>query len=242
MRTLRCAAFALGALSLAACAGLTYENTTPGTLQGQLIVMWVGEDRFVYASYEDDPLVFTPSSELQVKLGIRSFRPGLMYTDGGSIPRPLRALEGFSPWGYGPAYIVHDWLFAAHACLLQHQPDMGEPRDRTEYMKVNAVSFEDSAVLLAEIIKTLMLDNRVQTNPFAFSAISSGVDSFVARDIWNSSDPNSCKMVSQKDRQDIMDAFHKAKISGRSLFTIPFNKGAARPKPPVAVFQQTYGR
>src|SRR5450631_63855 len=36
-----------------------HTRNPPGT------IMWVGEDRFVYATYEDDPLVFTPSSELQ---------------------------------------------------------------------------------------------------------------------------------------------------------------------------------
>nr|WP_249779640.1 DUF1353 domain-containing protein [Bradyrhizobium sediminis] len=34
-----------------------------------------------------------------------------MYTDGGSIPRIAQIFNGLSPWGFGPAYIVHDWIF-----------------------------------------------------------------------------------------------------------------------------------
>jgi hypothetical protein len=39
-----------------------------------------------------------------------------MYTDGGSIPQPLRAIKVYSPWGYAPAFLVHDWLFAIKQC------------------------------------------------------------------------------------------------------------------------------
>jgi hypothetical protein len=39
-----------------------------------------------------------------------------MYTDGGSIPQPLRAIKVYSPWGYAPAFLVHNWLFAIKQC------------------------------------------------------------------------------------------------------------------------------
>src|ERR1019366_6291836 len=45
-------------------------------------------------------------------------QPGLMYTDGGSIPRIAQIFGGFSPWGFGPAYAVHDWIFFGRHCIL----------------------------------------------------------------------------------------------------------------------------
>jgi hypothetical protein len=232
----------LVAASMTACTGITYETTTPGSLNGQLFVMWVGYDKFVYASYEDDPLVFTLPTEMQAKLGFKTFKPGLMYTDGGSIPKPLRALDGFSPWGYAPAYIVHDWLFAAHHCIVLGEQNMGEPLDQVEYDKVRAVQFEDSAVVLAEVMKTLMRDMRVEENPLAFDAISFGVDSIVARNIWNSSEPKPCEKVSEEDKKLVKGAFHAIRRSSSNMFMFLPSKARDQLKPPIIVFQQRYGR
>src|SRR5262249_41845045 len=72
-----------------------------------------------------------------------SFRPSFMttpivpedmFTTGGSVPRVFCSIPGLSPWGLGPAYIIHDWLFFVHrckriilACGDQHAdpPDLG---------------------------------------------------------------------------------------------------------------------
>ena len=68
-----------------------------------------------------------------------TIRPKKMFTNGGSIPRVLRIFENFSPWKYTPAYIIHDWIFAMNQC---------------QYF--NEISFEESAIIMAEGIKTLM--------------------------------------------------------------------------------------
>lgn len=218
-------------LTLGACAVFTYEGTAPGKLKGQLLVIWVGEDKFVYWPKTKDPLRFELGSALRAKLGIDTVRPGLMYTDGGSIPRPLRAFDGFSPWGYGPAYIMHDWIFAAHHCLVQGRPD---PQDLTEYGKVAKFGFEDSAELLAEVMKTLMVDNRVRTNAGVFNAISFGVDSVVAKNLWDATDPQSCEPVSAKHIADIEQTLRKGALKS-------FVVGSGAPKkPPLIVYTQTY--
>jgi hypothetical protein len=154
-----------------------------------------------------------------------------MYTDGGSIPRPLRAFDGFSPWGYGPAYIMHDWIFAAHHCLVQGLPD---PQDPVEYAKVAKFGFEDSAELLAEVMKTLMVDNRVRPNAGVFNAISFGVDSVVAKNLWDSTDPQSCEHVSAKHIADI-----ERTLRSGALKSFVVGSGAPK-KPPLIVYTQTY--
>jgi hypothetical protein len=56
------------ALTVGACAVFTYEGTAPGRLKGQLLVIWVGEDKFVYWPKTKDPLRF----ELGPALGLSS--------------------------------------------------------------------------------------------------------------------------------------------------------------------------
>lgn len=218
-------------ICVAACVAVSYNGTTPGQLHGQLLVVWVGEDKFVYWPDTRDPLIYSLAPALSQKLGITTIRPGLMYTDGGSIPRPLRAFEGFSPWGYGPAYILHDWVFAAHHCIVQGKPD---PNDPIEYDKIRRFAFEDSAELLAEVMKTLMVNKRVRTNPEAFDLISFGVESIVARNQWDTTAPTSCEPVTAKHKEDIEKALSRGKLHG----FVPGERISRQP--PLIVYSQTY--
>ena len=73
-------------------------------------------------------------------------------------------------WGYAPAYIVHDWLFELHHC--------GYPTSK-------AYSFEDSAILMGEALKTLMETNPRTRDYFAYDAITAAVGLPIARRIWD---------------------------------------------------------
>ena len=96
------------ALFVSACSS-TYLAVRPGQFSGKLDVRWIENDRFLFLSRTEEPFVFKrPDGQI--------IRPGPMYTDGGSIPRLLWGIKGYSPWGYAPAYIVHDWLFEAKHC------------------------------------------------------------------------------------------------------------------------------
>lgn len=146
-----------------ACAHRTYGKTPTGTFEGVLDVRWIKPDRFVYVPSEKEPLTFTTADR-------RKIVPRAMYTDGGSIPRLFWGVPGYSPWGYAPGYIVHDWLFVAHHCQDAEYKD---------------VSFEQSAALLASAIKTLMVGGTAPRDDTTLWAIYRAVKSPIARKLWD---------------------------------------------------------
>ncbi len=155
---------ALVAISLltAGCASQPYRDTTPATFTGALDVRWVHNDYFLFVPNKDDPFTLRRANGTTIQ-------PGPMYTDGGSIPRFLWGLEGYSPWGYAPAYIVHDWLFAAHHC--GYAPD-------------NQYTFADSVQVLAEGLKAIMEAAPEVRNYFVFDTVVGAVGSPIARRLW----------------------------------------------------------
>ncbi len=177
MRPFRGMIAAALALAAAGCASVAYEETTAGRFAGSVIVMWVGEGdgrsgdgRFVFAPDPDNRLTFTrPDGTI--------IRPGLMYTDGGSIPRAAQAFRGFSPWGYAPAYMVHDWLFVARHCL-------NDGLDAERFRGLDRIEFEASARILAEAIRALIAARQVRADDVAPSAITWAVATPVAQESW----------------------------------------------------------
>jgi Protein of unknown function (DUF1353) len=158
----------LFATCLIGCSQYVYQHTSTGTFKGKLDVRWIEPDRFIYVPNTEDPMRFTTSQN-------KVIRPDKMYTDGGSIPRLFWSVPGYSPWGYAPAYIIHDWLFEAHHCELSEYKD---------------VSFEDSARDLAEGIKTLMENGIAPRDETTLWAIYEAVLSPIAKAAWER--PNAC--------------------------------------------------
>jgi hypothetical protein len=122
------------AVPLSGCAALHYQRTEIGNLSGRLIVEWREPDLFLYRPDSERPLTF-------VRKGGDAITPGEMLTDGGSIPRRFWALKNFSPWGYGPAFIVHDWLFQVHHC---------------KWPGYEKYSLGEAATIMSEVMKTMM--------------------------------------------------------------------------------------
>jgi hypothetical protein len=118
------------------CASYHYSQIIEGELHGKLLVQWYHSDEFIFIPDIENPLTFTRHTG-------ESITPGKMYTDGGSIPRPLWAIKRYSPWGYAPAFIIHDWLF-----LMQHCKFIG-------YENYDA---NKAAWIMSEVTKTLMED------------------------------------------------------------------------------------
>lgn len=174
---LACAVLLGGCVS----AGLNYDELRSGKFSGSLVVVWVGEGgtsgdgRFLYVPEPGNPLTFRRRNSSAPGSIIR---PSIMYTDGGSIPKIAQAFRGFSPWGYAPAYMVHDWLFVAQHCLK-------DGSNEAKYRRLSDVSFDDSAKIIGEAIRTLVESGRVTENDTAASLITAAVGTEVARKLWD---------------------------------------------------------
>ena len=148
---------------LVGCASQPYRETPSAKFSGALDVRWVKNDYFLFLPNKDDPLTL-------VRENGTSIRPGRMYTDGGSIPRFLWGIKGYSPWGYAPAYIVHDWLFEAHQC--NQAPD-------------NTYTLSDSVSVMAESLKAVMEANPEVRNYFVFDSVVAAISSPIAERLWD---------------------------------------------------------
>ncbi len=165
-------AVALATTLLSACGTWIRDDIPDGDLGGTVSVDWTEEDLFIYRPGKD-PLWFKPSF---MKTRIT---PVEMYTDGGSVPRVFWNIPGLSPWALGPAYVIHDYIFLVHRC--------GWPDP-----EVAKISFDDSALVLAEIGKSLIAHHLVKHD--ALDAIVWAVRTQYARDLWNKpGTPEDCK-------------------------------------------------
>lgn len=165
------------------CASPFFEAKV-GKMGGPVTTMWVGPDKFVYV-----PGPPNTNFAFETATTGRVIAPGLMYTDGGSIPRAARIFKGFSPWDFGPAYIIHDWIFYGRHCYVD--PADAKYDDPKRFADVNGfngsrpISFDESALILAQVIKTLVDRGQVNAWNFAGQIISSAVDSSFAAALWD---------------------------------------------------------
>ena len=134
MNNLRRVAVLVMALFAAGCSDWHYESTDVGELKGKLIVEWIDQDTFLFLPDEAEPLTFVRSNKEVIK-------PQRMVTDGGSVPRALRVIKSYSPWGYAPAFIIHDWLYQMKHCKLPGH---------------DKLSVDLAATIMSEVIKTIM--------------------------------------------------------------------------------------
>lgn len=222
---------ALSALAAVAsgCANVNYETTRAGTFSGEVAVVWLGgtdrdgDGRFIYVPTEAKPLTFTRPDKTTV------IQPTMIYTDGGSVPPLARAFRGLTPWNYGPAYIVHDWLFRAKQCWESGNHDR-------HYQVVANMDFADSAAIIAESIKTLHASGRVRPDDVSGAAVTAAVASPFAYQLWTGHHP--CVEVSPEHRRMALEAVGRdPDIGDRSpmRMLVPPEGGAARPTRAVVV-------
>lgn len=145
-----------------ACATPKYKETQTATFIGKLDIRWVENDYFLFVPNQQEPLTMERADGSRVT-------PGLMFTDGGSIPKMFWGIDGYSPWGYAPAYMVHDWLFITEHC--KDHPD-------SQY------SFDDSVTIMAEAMKAIMEDNTEVRNYFVFDTVIKAIASPIAKRLW----------------------------------------------------------
>ena len=128
-----------------------------------MVVQWDRQDKFIYIK-GSNALSFKPSF-------MNTAIVETMYTDGGSIPQIFWSIPGLSPWGFGPAYIIHDWIFLVHRCQRPAPPE------------VQAITFEQSAQILAEVGKSLVEAGLIKDN--RLEEIVWAIRTKYARDIWD---------------------------------------------------------
>ena len=149
---------------LSGCALLHYEQVKTGELGGKLLVQWIEPDKFILAPDKDKPLTF-------VRHNKESITPRRMYTDGGSIPRPLWVFRSYSPWGYAPAFIIHDWLFHMKHCKIPG------------YEKHDV---EDAAWIMSEVMKTMMEEpKKGSVDKLTLYSMFGAVRSPIAKNLWH---------------------------------------------------------
>ncbi|MEM7522144.1 MAG: hypothetical protein AAF307_14075 [Pseudomonadota bacterium] len=201
---------------LASCGTLDFDAVSKnGQFEGRLFVMWVGEGsafsgdgRFVFVPNPEDPLQFTRRDAQGNQIG-PVIRPQMMYTDGGSIPSIFTVFKGFSPWGYAPAYMIHDWLFIANHCNSDGTPT-------PEQAKLAEIDFDTSAVIIAESITALQVSGQVDRNDVALTGISTAVAGPISRGLWSRSGACAGHEVDPDDRKAALRAFPRRKATNRN--------------------------
>ncbi len=123
---------------LSACQSMN-DEVPKGSLKGSLVLAWDNSDeRFIFIPAENDRLRYVTETGKLIE-------PKPMYTDGGSIPRFFWSVKGFSPWAYGPAYVVHDFLYNEHRCWKDKKdsdpslPDFGFSRTEADAFLYDAM-------------------------------------------------------------------------------------------------------
>lgn len=147
---------------LANCASIDVNKVQAGRFEGKLNLEWKAPNCFLYTPDPEDPLVFYRANGQKIE-------PKAMYTDGGSIPRFLWNAPNLSPWDFAPAYLIHDWLFEQHHCFPEKQ----------------RFAFQDTAVILAEAVKTMIQTDCVEANDKFVSLIYDSVNSKIAQKLWD---------------------------------------------------------
>lgn len=143
---------------------LAVQQARAGKLEGKLIVQWLEPDKFRFLPDTNSPLRFTRSSGTVIQ-------PHELVTDGGTIPRALWVKRNYSPWGYAPAFIIHDWLFEMKRCNLADNP---------------AGDYREAAVIMAEVMKTMAEAGSAPLDTVTLVSMHAAVTSNVAREYWES--------------------------------------------------------
>ncbi|MEM6590191.1 MAG: DUF1353 domain-containing protein [Pseudomonadota bacterium] len=152
----------IASLALAACGQVDVDGAPEGEFTGTAVVVWVGEGNtqsgdgaFIFVPLRDNELTFTRDEKANVSEGNKVIQPGAFYTDGGSIPRVVQSIQGYNAWAFGPAYIIHDWLFVVRKCI-------NDDEEWAENSPIANMSFRESAEIMAETIKTVTMQYGLQ--------------------------------------------------------------------------------
>ncbi|WP_238364919.1 DUF1353 domain-containing protein [Mesobacterium pallidum] len=172
-------------LMRASYGGMYRDAQDAGRFTGSVFVHWLGPGSdtsgggsFLFVPDPENPLTFTRN---HADGTVGTLRPEMIYTDGGSIPRLFQPLKGLGPWGYAPAYVVHDWLFVASRC---NRDGAASP----EEARLAAMPFTESAEVMAEMIKALIAQRMGGPDDVAPAQVTWAVSSPISRALWEQDD------------------------------------------------------
>lgn len=142
---------------------LAWARSIPaGKLEGDWLLRWVGIEAFEYIR-GTPPLRFIRHNGQVIEP--TDFRT----TDGGSINVFLQLISAVTRWKYGTAFVIHDWLWIVH-----HEGN-------------DVVGFNESNLVLVEVMKTLMDTKVVPTNHHDLINVYYGVQSSEGKRVWERS-------------------------------------------------------
>ncbi len=191
----------LSLLLIPACTDPQWGIRQDGEFTGRVFLMWTGpgsgtngDGKFVYIPDPDNGLTFTRNVAYP---DYNTISPGVMYTDGGSVPRVAQVFKGLQPWGYAPAYMVHDWLFVAQDCIRSGDANSNEA-------KMAGMPFDESVYISTETLQALIRQGQIAEGDVKSPAvIASAVGGPWTRARWASGD---CRRLTEKD-QEAVDKF-----------------------------------
>lgn len=142
---------ATAALLLPSCVATRFYNSIDegGQIVDRFRIDWEKPDSFIYRKDANPGFKF-------VRHNGEVIVPETIMTDGGSVPRILWAREGYSPWTYGPAYVIHDWIYEAH----RRNVPAAKKADGTPITYTK----EQADWIMAEVIKAQMQKETVEQN------------------------------------------------------------------------------
>jgi hypothetical protein len=121
---------------------------------------WLRPNYFEFIPKKNNPFAF-------IRHNGEPITPRNFFTDGGSFPRLVRWNEDLDPFGWLPAYLLHDYEFDQHHC-----------HETTKTLdEVNAT--------LMEAIRTLMEMGKIPNDHAVFWIIYAFVNSPVVQYFWD---------------------------------------------------------
>lgn len=202
----------------AGCTTVDFEAAKAGQFSGSALVVWVGpgddqtsgDGDFLYVPLKGDELTLTRNSGANASAGNEVIKPDAFYTDGGSIPRFAQSIRGLNAWAFGPAYIVHDWLFVVKKCANKKIPDaLKSP--------IAKMKFQESADIMAEAIKSAAVTYNINPETVKMgNIISNATASGYTKTLWESDDCR--KPAIEAEHEEILE-----KINGQSAAILSGN-------------------
>ena len=170
------------------------EAAPAGEITGAALVLWVGPNdesqlgsgEFLYIPRPGQEITITRAKSAIAPSGYTTIvADSPFFTDGGSIPRAVQWGRGLNAWSFGPAYILHDWLFVVRKCVNDDMRLEGLISQEA-FDGISEMKFPESARLMAETIRgTAEAYQIAPETELAVRLIAPATASSISYRLWN---------------------------------------------------------